>query len=161
MRLWSLHPCYLDRPGLTAAWREALLAQAVLAGRTRGYTRHPQLERFRACQEPLTAIGAFLWVLQQEATDRGYHFDLTRVDRPVGAGMPAADWAGTVPVPSGQVGYEWEHLMSKLRRRSPQDARRWEGTPTRQVRVHPLFVVVPGPVAGWERPGAGVDPQPG
>jgi len=47
VRIWSLHPKYLDRQGLTACWREALLAQAVLNGATRGYTRHPQLVRFR------------------------------------------------------------------------------------------------------------------
>ncbi|MFC2473489.1 MAG: pyrimidine dimer DNA glycosylase/endonuclease V, partial [Actinomyces sp.] len=48
MRMWSLHPSHLDRAGLVACWRESLLAQAVLAGRTRGYRNHPQLERFRA-----------------------------------------------------------------------------------------------------------------
>ena len=37
MRLWSLHPRYFDSKGLTAAWREALLARAVLTGQTRGY----------------------------------------------------------------------------------------------------------------------------
>src|SRR5690606_6899395 len=42
MRLWSLHPRYLDRQGLLALWREALLARAVLRGETRGYTLHPQ-----------------------------------------------------------------------------------------------------------------------
>ena len=51
MRLWSVHPLHLDRQGLTACWREALLAQAVLAGRTRGYRAHPQLERFREVLE--------------------------------------------------------------------------------------------------------------
>ena len=50
MRLWSLHPCLLDRQALVAGWREALLAQKVLEGLTRGYTRHPQLERLRAAQ---------------------------------------------------------------------------------------------------------------
>lgn len=37
MRLWTLHPKYLDPKGLVALWRETLLAQRVLAGRTRGY----------------------------------------------------------------------------------------------------------------------------
>ena len=60
MRLWSLHPRYLDRQGLTAAWREALLAQAVLVGRTRGYRHHPQLRRFQAQLEPVDSVGAFL-----------------------------------------------------------------------------------------------------
>jgi len=31
MRLWSLHPRYLDAKGLVALWREGLLAQKVLA----------------------------------------------------------------------------------------------------------------------------------
>jgi len=48
MRLWSLHPAYLDARGLGALWREGLLAQAVLRGKTRGYRSHPQLERWRA-----------------------------------------------------------------------------------------------------------------
>ncbi|HKX52383.1 MAG TPA: pyrimidine dimer DNA glycosylase/endonuclease V [Nitrosospira sp.] len=38
MRLWTLHPRYLDTKGLVAAWREALLAQKVLSGLTSGYT---------------------------------------------------------------------------------------------------------------------------
>jgi hypothetical protein len=33
MRLWSLHPEYLDANGLVALWREALLAQAFLQGK--------------------------------------------------------------------------------------------------------------------------------
>ena len=36
MRLWSLHPRYLDAKGLVALWREGLLAQAVLKGQTKG-----------------------------------------------------------------------------------------------------------------------------
>jgi hypothetical protein len=37
MRLWTLHPRYLDSQGLVALWREGLLAQAVLRNRTRGF----------------------------------------------------------------------------------------------------------------------------
>jgi len=48
VRLWSVHLRYLDTVGLTACWRHVVLpAQKVLTGTTRGYTRHPQLERFR------------------------------------------------------------------------------------------------------------------
>ncbi len=47
MRLWSLHPKYLDRQGLLAVWREGLLAQKVLQGKTKGYKNHPQLKRFQ------------------------------------------------------------------------------------------------------------------
>nr|WP_253280607.1 pyrimidine dimer DNA glycosylase/endonuclease V [Arcanobacterium phocae] len=48
MRLWSIRPSQLDRAALIAGWREGLLAQKVLAGLTKGYRHHPQLERFRA-----------------------------------------------------------------------------------------------------------------
>lgn len=37
MRLWSIHPKYLDAKGLVALWREALLAQKVLKGETTGW----------------------------------------------------------------------------------------------------------------------------
>ena len=52
MRLWTLHPRYLDARGLVALWREALLAQKVLRGKTRGYRAHPQLQRFREQADP-------------------------------------------------------------------------------------------------------------
>src|SRR6476659_494899 len=79
MRLWTLHPRHLDAAGLVALWREALLAQAVLRGRTRGYRNHPQLSRFRALPDPLAAIAAYLNGIREEATSRGYSFDAARI----------------------------------------------------------------------------------
>ena len=75
MRLWTLHPRYLDPQGLVALWREGLLARAVLAGQTRGYRHHPQLRRFQAQAAPLAAIDAYLLAVHQEASARGYNFD--------------------------------------------------------------------------------------
>jgi Pyrimidine dimer DNA glycosylase len=60
MRLWSIHPSFWDRQGLVAVWREALLAQKVLQGETKGYRSHPQLQRFRSSGDPLGAIAAYL-----------------------------------------------------------------------------------------------------
>ena len=79
MRLWSIHPQYLDPQGLVALWREALLAQAVLRGETRGYRNHPQLDRFRALADPASGIGGYLAALADEAERRGYHFDRSRL----------------------------------------------------------------------------------
>lgn len=145
MRLWSLHPRHLDRQGLTGCWRESLLAQAVLAGRTQGYRSHPQLERFRAQDAPLAAVGAYLDVLAEEATARGYRFDRTRIDEPPGDGTRPA----RIPVHDGQLALEWEHLLAKLARRDPERWRceRLHSTPA----PHPLFTVVPGAIASWER----------
>ncbi|MFJ4045580.1 pyrimidine dimer DNA glycosylase/endonuclease V [Microbacterium sp. NPDC089987] len=141
MRIWSLHPAHLDRVALVACWRETLLAQAVLAGRTKGYTRHPQLERFRAQTDPLASVGFYLASVADEADARGYRFDRTRILSP---GAPVAP----IPVTDRQVALEWQHLGAKLDQRSPADAVRWRASaPT----THPLFTVVPGPVESWER----------
>ena len=138
MRLWSLHPRCLDPTGLVALWREALLAQAVLHGDTRGYRHHPQLRRFQACVEPHAGIASYLWAVHAEASRRGYRFDAGRIRGPAtGARLPVSD---------GQLAYEWQHLNAKLRQRAPDWLAQLRGGP----QPHPLFTVVPGPVALWE-----------
>ena len=138
MRLWSLHPRYLDPQGLVALWREGLLAQAVLAGRTRGYIRHPQLDRFRAAPQ---AIGVYLHAIADEARRRGYRFDAAKV--------PPVRGGHALDVTDGQLRYEWTHLRAKLRARSAEWHRRTRGVTMPDA--HPMFVVVSGPVAEWER----------
>lgn len=141
MRLWSLHPKYLDAKGLVAAWREALLARQVLAGRTRGYRHHPQLERFRAHPDPQAAMASFLAVLADEGHRRGYRFDGRKVPRRRGCAC--------MEETEGQLLHEWRHLKAKLRRRAPALARAWRGV--HRPDAHPLFQIVPGPVRPWER----------
>jgi hypothetical protein len=75
MRLWTIHPCYLDAQGLVALWREALLAQKVLQGKTKGYRHHPQLIRFQSRLRPEAAIAVYLAAVLVEAQHRGYNFD--------------------------------------------------------------------------------------
>lgn len=142
MRLWSLHPQYLDAAGLVALWREALLAQAVLRGATRGYRQHPQLERFREQSAPLSAIALYLRAVHEEATQRGYQFDRKKI-------APARKQLRLI-VSEGQLQYEWEHLLQKLARRQP--ALRATLDPAARPQAHPLFQVVPGGIASWERP---------
>jgi pyrimidine dimer DNA glycosylase len=140
LRLWSLHPKYLDARGLVALWREALLAQAVLKGETRGYRHHPQLDRFRAAASPGRSIAAYLREVHAESKRRGYHFDGKKIGQ-----------AGSVPriaTARGQLDYEWKHLRKKLRTRAPA----WLAGLGSKARPssHPLFRVVPGGVADWE-----------
>jgi hypothetical protein len=141
VRLWSLHPKYLDPQGLVAVWREALLAQAVLRGRTSGYRSHPQLARFRAEAASLSAINSYLAGIYTEAAVRGYVFDRRKIGR--------IRTATTIPVTSGQVEHEWRHLMSKLRARNPALHERWsvEHSPE----CHALFRVCAGKIETWER----------
>jgi len=147
MRLWSIHPSYLDSKGLVALWREALLAQAVLAGRTRGYLHHPQLTRFRSQSDPLRAIRSYLGGVLAEAGRRGYSFDGTRIDghKPKGETQATA-----IEVTSGQLDYELRLLRAKLGARDlPALALIEEEI---RLRPHPIFREIPGEIEGWERP---------
>lgn len=150
MRIWSLNPRYLDRQGLVACWRETLLAQAVLLGRTKGYTNHPQLVRFRAQADPMSAVGGYLNGVLEEARARGYRFDASKIHSSI---EPKP-----IPVTSGQLLLEWEHLSAKLVTRSPEKAQQNHqslgGLPeyaTLTPAAHPLLRVVPGPVEAWEK----------
>ncbi|QGF22460.1 pyrimidine dimer DNA glycosylase/endonuclease V [Raineyella fluvialis] len=138
MRLWSLHPRLLDRAALVACWREGLLAQAVLLGRTRGYQHHPQLTRFRALDDPAGGVAAYLEGLAAEAGRRGYRFDASRISAAPSRGV-------TLPVTRGQLDYELEHLRAKVSVRAPA----WLPV-LDHAEAHPLFRVVDGDVEAWE-----------
>jgi hypothetical protein len=140
MRLWTLHPKYLDGRGLVALWRESLLAQAVLKGQTRGYLRHPQLTRFRSSSSPLGSIAFYLQVVHAEAARRGYCFDATKI--------PPVVQVESIAVARGQLEYEWAHLKAKLRLRAPLWLADFEALSCPEP--HPLFRIVPGPAAEWE-----------
>jgi len=146
MRLWTLHPQYLDTKGLLALWREALLAQKVLSGATRGYRNHPQLIRFIATGKPLEAINTFLVEVWREAGRRGYNFDKNKVKQTL--------TTLKIDETAGQLAYEWRLLKSKLERRAPEKLAQinLEKTP----RPHPMFRIVAGEVQSWERVKVGV-----
>ncbi len=140
MRLWSLHPKYLDAKGLVALWREALLAQALLHGRTRGYRHHPQLQYFRESRASRYCIAAYLRQTHAEAARRGYRFDARKISRS-GKHQP-------LTVSRGQLKYEWMHLVRKLRKREPARLRQFAAAGIPEP--HPLFRVIAGGIADWE-----------
>ncbi|MBF0182309.1 MAG: DNA lyase [Magnetococcales bacterium] len=141
MRLWTLHPRYLDTKGLVALWREALLAQAVLHGETRGYRHHPQLLRFREQPDPLASIAGYQFVIHLEAKKRGYRFDPLRIAQPPGTER--------IEETQGQLLYEWQHLRRKLAIRDPESLAKWQSTSMPEA--HPLFRIKPGAVRPWEK----------
>lgn len=140
MRIWSIHPEYLDAKGLVALWRETLLAKHVLEGRTKGYRNHPQLIRFKNHAMPLHAINHYLSIVQEEACKRGYRFDKEKID-----------WNFTpakINVKKGQVDYEIQHLKNKLKQR---DAKKFtELTSVKKFKTHPVFSIIKGKVEEWE-----------
>jgi hypothetical protein len=141
MRLWSVHPRHLDARGLVALWREGLLARAVLRGATRGYRRHPQLQRFRERADPLAALDCYLSRVLDESRSRGYRFDATKI-------RYRRCRRGHARVPAGQLAHEWKHLLAKL---AARDRPKWRAERRRRPEAHGCFRVVPGPVADWER----------
>lgn len=143
MRLWSLHPSYLDSIGLIALWREGLLARKVLLGQTKGYTHHPQLIRFRETGNPIDVIDAYLKAVHDESVRRGYHFDLSKIS-PCEFKSPPR-----ILLPDKQLEYEFHHLLNKLKKRSPRQYSFLHQTAA--VLPHPLFQVTPGYICSWEK----------
>ena len=140
MRLWSLHPKYLDAKGLVALWREALLAKKVLENKTKGYRNHPQLIRFRNSRDPLNNINHYLSVIFAEASSRNYNFDRTKID-----------WSfrrRKIPVTVGQLDYESEHLKNKLKNRDKERLQFFERL--KSIDPHPIFKLRKGKVEEWE-----------
>ena len=141
MRLWTLHPCYLDAKGLVTLWREALLAQKVLQGRTKGYRHHPQLFRFQKQFQPVAVLASYLSGILKESKARGYHFDGRKISR--------VRYQGTIVESDGQLLYEWNHLKRKLRKRDYQRYRLFKSI--QKPASHSLFRIISGPCQDWER----------
>ncbi|WP_373003241.1 pyrimidine dimer DNA glycosylase/endonuclease V [Sulfurimonas sp.] len=140
MRLWSIHPGYLDSKGLVALWREGLLAQNVLLGKTNGYKNHPQLIRFKDADNSKTAIGSYLRSVADEADKRDYKFNREKI--------PKSGECSLIKVSEGQIKYEFKHLLSKLKLRDP--SRYQELKSLEKIKTHPLFTEVDGGIEEWE-----------
>jgi len=140
MRLWTIHPRYLDTKGLLAAWREGLLAQKVLQDKTRGYRNHPQLRRFKSSPDAVGAIASYLRGIYGEAVNRGYKFS---EDKIVSGGV-----GGRITCTRGQLLYEWNHLKRKLKSRDASRYRELEGII--EPEPHPLFQIIEGDIEDWE-----------
>jgi hypothetical protein len=147
MRLWTLHPYYLDTPGLLALWRETLLARSVFQGKTKGYQNHPQLIRFQKTSDPQAYLELYLNTIFEESLERGFNFNPNKLASPSEtiekSGMPP------ISVTQGQVDYEWQHLLQKLSRRNPAQFKKFQDL--RKPLVNPIFKVIPGPIEPWEK----------
>lgn len=174
MRIWSMHPSYLDRRALVACWRETLLAQKVLRGLTRGYRNHPQLIRWRSLDDPLAGIGAYLTGLHNEALARNYSFNFSKIICPTtplpspatttedidgkedaDPSHPSVGICPLLEVSSGQLEFEMHHLIGKIAERASNELWRvkdFQGSgDLGPINPHPVFHVVSGPVADFEK----------
>ena len=142
MRIWSIHPKYLDWKGLGAQWREALLAQKVLQGETKGWRNHPQLNRFKEHPEPLKAVGYYLLEIHKESKKRDYNYNYSKILEPV-------DSVEKIPINLGQIEYEYKILMERLEKRTPHKHK--ENLKIQKIIPHPLFTTRIGPPERWEK----------
>lgn len=141
MRIRSVHPSYMDTKWLVALRRETLLAKHVLEGKTKWYTMHPQLDRFKWSPNPLWSINAYLIEVRYEAHKRGYHFDKQKIgiitDR---VNITVTRW---------QLRYEYQWLLEKLQKRDPHH---YMGIKDQKNIVsHPLFSIIDGDIEYWEK----------
>lgn len=140
MRLWSIHPKYLDAKGLIALWRESLLAKNVLQGKTKGYKNHPQLNRFKKSANAVDAINQYLTSVYENSLERGYNFNKNKID---------PDFKPTfLTVNDKQIKFEIAHLLKKLEKRDPIQFQKLSGIST--IEAHPLFRIVEGEIESWE-----------
>lgn len=137
MRIWSIHPKYLDNKRIVAVWRETLLAKAVLENKTKGYKNHPQLIRFKQQPSPLSFINTYLIHIHNEAKNRNYNFDKEKINQDETTN-------NKIKVTKQQLIYELNHLKNKLN--NPNHLN--------QITIpdpHPIFEVIEGEIESWEK----------
>lgn len=143
MRLWSIHPKYLDAIGLIAVWREGLLAKKVLENKTKGYKNHPQLVRFKNYKDPIFAINAYLYEIYKEGLGRGYKFNPKKICE--------VESKEIITVTSEQIKYEFKHLLKKLRKRSRRKYNEIREIKDNEIEVNPIFKIIKGEIEPWEK----------
>jgi len=141
LRLWSIHPKYLDAAGLVALWRESLLAQKILREPTKGYRNHPQLRRFRMHPCPQRAMAGYLKGIWQESRRRGYNFDEKKIG--------VKDTAVKVPVTRGQLRYEFDWLLDKLKKRDGDRYNKLRSV--KRIESNSAFEIIEGGIEEWEK----------
>lgn len=117
-----------------------MLAQAVIAGKTIGYRKHPQLNRFLESADPNRQIAAYLREVHAEAARRSYRFDAAKIN--------SGEGAQQLVVTCGQLEYEWMHLTDKIAVRAPAWLNGLGHVATPEP--HPSFKVIEGEIADWE-----------
>ena len=130
MRLWTVHPKYVDVKGLLALWRESLLAQKVLMGETKGWRNHPQLDRFKKHSDPLAAIGFYLQHVYEEGKRRGYNFKKEKIYR-------KSPNVAVIKVSKEWVSQEFKQLKQKLKKRDPERCKQL--LKVKEIELNPIF----------------------
>lgn len=129
-----------------AQWREGLGAQTSLRAwyfgdSTVGYQNHPQLERFKTCENPLGALHYYLLNTYSDSLVRKYKFNVSKLI------VPDDTAYVHIPLHEGQLDYEIERLRGKIEKRAPEEL--WRLEEKRESAY--IFQLVDGDVETWEK----------
>jgi hypothetical protein len=89
----------------------------------------------------VAAINYYLEIVAEEGTRRGYHLNIAKIS--CGLHPPQ------ITVTDAQLQFERMHLQKKLQQRD--SSRIALLMQTEIAELHPLFVMIPGPVEPWEK----------
>jgi len=152
MRLWSIHPEYLDVLGLVAAWKEGIQGINALKrsmkepeNKSIMFLNHPQLKRFKSTGNPIKYLNWYLSEVFYESLKRGYKFNKNLIE------IPTEKEDAIIPVTTGQIKYEVKLLMYKYeyeRKRKPTGNKLFN---IAELYLHPLFYKVCGEIEEWEK----------
>lgn len=85
----------------------------------------------------------YLSCVVDEATRRGYSFDRSKIVAKFKSSKK------NIRVKRGQLNYEKEHLLNKLKKRNPALFK--EHSVKKAWKTHPCFVQISGGIEDWER----------
>ena len=165
VRVWTIHPKYLDPKGIQAVWRDTLLLQELMVNPSKtGYITHPQYKRrirkfYRKYNNliifhflifdrwfhfttPIDDVGYYLRHVYFESQKRNHNFVRGKILRDI-------DNVTKHTVTFDQLQYELEHLKRKCITRDPQHYERIESL--KLPYPHPLFSPILGEVEAWEQ----------
>jgi len=131
MRVWIVHPKYLDCKGLVALWRETLLARKVLKGKTKGWRNHPQLNKLKNHKNSVAAVNTYLLYVWKESEKRCYKFNKRKIEKNF--------TKKKIKIPKKEVISDFEELKNKLKKRDPKRYR--EIVKVKKIEVNPIFII--------------------
>lgn len=151
-RLWSFHPVYLDNESLIETWEFSRKAATALRGwmlrRALPYCRHPALERFKACPEPVQAISDYMHILADVGCERKLDQGMLFNTGVIPAWRSGLEY---LTVTAGQMELEtWLYGEILVKERGGGDAY-YDFWIVPEPRPHPLFRVIRGAVEKWEK----------
>lgn len=159
MRLWTIHPSFLDQKGLCGLWRETLVGlKALEKGPGAPWYNHPQLARFKVYPNGLAMLAEYAEHVLDEGHKRGYNFNTALLEPYLE--LYEMNFDGCIMVTKGQFDYEVEHFIRKL---ASRDEMRYQlymekmgprslYQPKIEVFVpNPVFRIVDGPIEVWEK----------